>query len=230
MSPKWLPSIQVSYLGKKPVFASPHSSSHSIIHMNTMLAIAQRKYLLRIKLLALPIASVWICNIIRKKSNLLRLAILLPCLSPWQRLWDNADLELFLLMTGVTMNVFVFLLTHYTHKVTWRHLLLKESDHDLWCLMQNSDRSCFLLGALWIFSICVSFLAQLFHFVLQFFINFWTLSLENSEIISFQTKRWWNNFQERYRHVNPLLMLWLVSWTVYFCIVNAHQRWWNQMT
>ncbi len=76
----------------------------------TAIAIVRRKCLLQVELLLLLVTTIVYHNSIRERSNLLRQSILLPSASPWQHLWDHGDAESFLLMTGVTREVFLMLL------------------------------------------------------------------------------------------------------------------------
>ncbi len=70
-----------------------------------------RQCLLQQQLVLLLLAMIQHYNSIRDRYNLSRQAIVLPRSSPWQHLFDNADPDSFLLMTGVTRDVFGMLLT-----------------------------------------------------------------------------------------------------------------------
>ena len=76
----------------------------------SVLVVAHRRCLLQIELLLLLLSSIHYYNNVREKSNLLRQAILLPSASPWQHLWEKGDQQSFLLMTGVTREVFSMML------------------------------------------------------------------------------------------------------------------------
>ena len=76
----------------------------------TAIAIVRRKCLLQVELLLLLVTTIVYHNSIREQSNLLRQSILLPSASLWQHLWDHGNAESFLLMTGVTREVFLMLL------------------------------------------------------------------------------------------------------------------------
>ena len=91
-------------------FISWRYSSWKII-VFAIVSHCQWQCFLQQQLVLLLLATIKHYNSNRDRWNLSRQAIVLPQSLPWQHLFDNTDPDSFLLMTGVTRDVFGMLLT-----------------------------------------------------------------------------------------------------------------------